>query len=201
MHGKKSNNPGAEFMATKEDKKLGHKRDIKALRERMLVVSAASPENASGGITKRQKTTEKAEAAEPESQRSNGAVDEEKTSSAPMYIDRAKMRRSAYGASRVSSSRPASPPPSLPAPTHTLPVAPSYGPGAILYSKMGMSAAASHPEDTTRMGKVIEVRTTSTAGAGIGSGGMVRGVENVAGDWRSKGRERMRERYEGSSGG
>lgn len=203
VNAKKNNNPGAEFMATKEDKKLGHKRDMKALRERMLVASAANPVNgAGGGMAKKQKTAGGTEIAELENGRTSEAGDEGKTPSAPAYIDRAKMRRSAYGASPFISSRPPSPPPFLPLLTHAPPAAPSYGPGALLYSKMTAAPSALHPDDHTRMGKVIEVRTTSTAGAGIGSGSMMKGVENVSGgDWRSKGRDRIRDRYEGSLGG
>ena len=176
---------------------VDHKKDMRSLRASLLSKPAASV----------QTTVADAPSARPPIPVINSDLDtlqESPTNSA--YVDRAKLRRSLYPASHGLSD---AQPPSLAndSPLSSAPlqktgnIEPSYGMGSALYARMvsipsGDEEQQSDPLNTRSMGYVIDVATTATKGAGIGSG-MVRGVETIGrsgmvggADWRERGKER-----------
>lgn len=164
---------------TKDEKWKDYKTDMKSLRANLLARPVASGSGTSG----------RARDISP-----RAGLDVNADTRIIQYIDRAKLRRTTYGASVPLSD---AQPPRLPMPEAMAAarVEPSYGPGQSLFAKMTGSVSGGETDAAKgrRMGSVIEVKTTDRRGAGLGSGAMRTGVEQVANaqtDWRSAARDR-----------
>ena len=165
---------------TKDEKRKDYKSDMKSLRANLLSRPIAS----GSGSSSRSATREVSPTAEPH------PID---NVAAPVqYIDRAKLRRTTYGASQPLSDL--QPSRNLPVASAkaSAPVEPTYGPGQALFAKM-TGSTQDQAERDRKMGSIIEVKTTDRKGAGLGSGTMRTGVEQVASqssDWRGAARDR-----------
>lgn len=151
---------------SKEQKWQDFKSDMKSLRSAMLSGDAQSGAQSTAEVPSLR-------AGQPES-----AVPQR------AYIDRAKMRRQAHGSplpqrpSTNQSHRRISPVPEARS------AAPTYGIGQALLNKMTKPVPSNHDNATsktaTRLGTVVEVRTSGVTGAGIGSGRLIQSVEEIA---------------------
>lgn len=175
---------------------VDHKKDMRSLRASLLSKPAASV----------QTTVADSPSARPIPAIPSDLDTLQESPANLAYVDRAKLRRSLYPASHgLSDAQPPSlandSPPSNASIQKTGKIEPSYSMGSALYARMvsipsGDEEQLSDPLSSRSMGHVIDVATTATKGAGIGSG-MVRGVENIGrsgivggADWRERGKER-----------
>lgn len=162
---------------TKDEKWKDYKSDMKSLRANLLSRPIASGSASSSRPAIRDVSPS-----------TTPAVEESRP---VQYIDRAKLRRTTYGSSQpLSDAQPARRSTALEAkPVAT--VEPSYGMGQALFAKM--SRHEQDEEGQRQMGSIIEVKTTDRKGAGLGSGTMRKGVDEVANqstDWKGAARDR-----------
>lgn len=204
---------------SKEEKRQNFRSNMHSLRKNLLAGGGSAPLSQSS--TKHAKARTRALEGSGNQFASTTAGnseedDQQSTASmevTPRYVDRAKLRRSIYppqhGLSDADPPHSASKRSRLSSPAQggsAKPVEPSYGPGAALFQKMlqgqrestgseGQDVQAPSrkaPEDEVKMGKVIEVRSMADRNAGLGSGSVLKGVEQHGTpiDWRDAARQR-----------
>lgn len=154
---------------TKEEKQLDHKADMRSLKRSMLAAVSSRGQQI-------------------QTHSGNNSSDGE--GPPQRYIDRASLRRQLHGLRNASSVQALIR--KVESPSSTI-AQPSYGPGKALYDKMRTGSTTQHDDEESDqmqpklMGRVIDVRTSATARAGLGSEAMLMGVEEVGNRRRSNG--------------
>lgn len=171
-----SDAPMPQTTRTKDEKWMDYKNDMKSLRANLLSRPIASTSGTAGRQSR---------------DRSPPSGSDQASIAAPMqYIDRAKLRRTTYGGSQpLSDAQPARM--FMPEAKPAAPAEASYGPGQAMFARMASSRQ--DDGDQRKMGSVIELKTAGMNGAGLGSGAMRTGVEQIASgsvDWKSTARDR-----------